>query len=103
MEDLIDDNNNYSNHNWINVQDPIKQMFLSLTKAIRSHSAGIRDLDKKLTGSISSSIRPEGIEKMIHEYMNLYCCSKADATAMIYKSQSDHSAMESKLNMVILN
>jgi hypothetical protein len=39
-DDLRDDS--------INVKEPIKQLFSSLTKAIRSQSSGIRDLDKRM-------------------------------------------------------
>jgi hypothetical protein len=42
MEELMEDNQ------WINIQDPVKQMITSITKAIRTQSAGIRDLDRKI-------------------------------------------------------
>ena len=42
MEDLMEDNQ------WYNIQDPIKQMITSITKAVRTQSAGIRDLDRKI-------------------------------------------------------
>jgi hypothetical protein len=42
MDELMED------HQWVNIQDPIKQMITSITKAIRTQSAGIRDLDRKI-------------------------------------------------------
>ncbi len=33
---------------WVNVQDPVRQMITSITKAVRTQSAGIRDLDRKI-------------------------------------------------------
>lgn len=47
MEDLMEDNQ------WYNIQDPIKQMITSITKAVRTQSAGIRDLDRKM-GTVES-------------------------------------------------
>ena len=41
LEDLLDD------LHWKNVQEPVKQMFLALSKAIRIQSAGLRDLDHR--------------------------------------------------------
>lgn len=43
---------------WINIQDPIKQMITSITKAVRTQSAGIRDLDRKIGLLLSSSSSP---------------------------------------------
>lgn len=45
----MDDNGlNNEDIQWINIQDPIKQMITSITKAVRTQSAGIRDLDRKI-------------------------------------------------------
>ena len=33
---------------WRNVQDPVKQMITAITKAVRTQSAGMKDLDKRL-------------------------------------------------------
>ena len=43
MEEGLNDENQ-----WVNIQDPIKQMITSITKAVRTQSAGIRDLDRKI-------------------------------------------------------
>jgi hypothetical protein len=42
MDELMEDNQ------WYNIQDPVKQMITSITKAVRTQSAGIRDLDRKI-------------------------------------------------------
>ena len=43
MDDALDD------VHWVNVQDPIKNMFLALSKAIRVQSISIRDLERRLS------------------------------------------------------
>lgn len=65
---------------WLNIQDPIKQMFLSLTKAIRTQAAGIRDLDRKCNDMISI----DAAERMVKDHFNT-CCTKQDATQLIYQ------------------
>ncbi len=34
---------------WANIQDPVRQMITAITKAVRTQSAGIKDLDRKLS------------------------------------------------------
>lgn len=48
---------------WINVQDPVRQMITSITKAVRTQSAGIRDLDRKI-GFLAST---DTVHAMISE------------------------------------
>ncbi len=88
------------NAHWVNVQDPIKQMFLSLTKALRVQAAGIRDLDRKYEGLVPIDMA----ERMIKEQINT-CCTKQDATQLIYQidtkaGEKDVAVLESKLSQV---
>jgi hypothetical protein len=48
---------------WVNVQDPVRQMITSITKAVRTQSAGIRDLDRKI-GFLAST---DAVHAMISE------------------------------------
>lgn len=82
---------------WVNVQDPIKQMFLSLTKAIRTQAAGIRDLDRRC----SEMIPFDAAERMIKDHVNT-CCTKQDATQLIYQidtkaTEKDVAVLDSRI------
>ena len=80
-DDVLDD------AHWVNVQDPIKQMFLSITKALRLQAASIRDLDHKCADLPSREYVSHQI-RAIQESM----CSKHDATQIIY--QLEHKATD---------
>lgn len=91
VDDSLDD------AHWANVQDPIKQMFLALTRAIRSQAAGIRDLDRKCADFMTKDMTTHFVEKSFDK-----ACSKQDATQIIYKVDSKASdksvaVLESKL------
>lgn len=94
VDDALDD------AHWVNVQDPIKQMFLAITKAIRSQSAGIRDLDRKCSEFVTN----ERANNLIQQSADK-CCSKQDATQIIYKidtkaSDKDLAVVDSRLDQV---
>jgi uncharacterized protein HemY len=95
-EDYLDD------AHWANVQDPIKQMFMALTKAIRNQAAGIRDLDRKCTEFVTHDRAKGMIAQSIDK-----TCSKQDATQLIYTmdtkaTQKEVAVLDSKLNQVII-
>jgi hypothetical protein len=95
VDDALDD------AHWANVQDPIKQMFLAITKAIRSQSAGIRDLDRKCSDFVTND-RANGLIQQAYDKS----CSKQDATQIIYKidtkaSEKDLVVVDSRLTQVI--
>ena len=85
---------------WKNVQDPIKSMFLALTKAVRSQAAGIRDLDKKYADCISRDTS----RRMLQDAFDIVC-SKHDATEMLLQidrkvNEKDVSILAAKLQQV---
>lgn len=67
QEDLVDD------IHWVNVQDPVRQMLTSISKAIRAQSSGIRELDKKTEFLVSRDLA----EKLILDGISK-CSSKHD-------------------------
>lgn len=77
VEDFLDDKH------WTNVQDPIKHMFLSLSKAIRIQSAGIRDLDSKCSNYVTIDSMKRYMKENIDQ-----TCSKQDATQLIYQLET---------------
>lgn len=94
MDDALDD------AHWVNVQDPIKQMFVAITKAIRAQATGIRDLDRKCSEFVTNERASSMIQKSIDK-----TCSKQDATQIIHKmdsfaSRTELAVMESKLAQV---
>jgi hypothetical protein len=86
-DDVLDD------MHWKNVQDPIKQMFLTLTKAIKVQAAGMRDLDRKC----NELIPYDAAERLIKERFDS-CCTKQDATQLIY--QIDTKAGDKELSVL---
>lgn len=93
-EDFLDDKH------WVNVQDPIKQMFLSLSKAIRVQGAGLRELDRKSSDYITTDV----LKRFLKEQNELHC-SKQDATQIIYQldtkaNEKDFHSLENKVNQV---
>jgi hypothetical protein len=85
---------------WMNVQDPIKQMFSSFSKALRIQGAGLRDLDTKC----SNYITLENCKKLLRDQFEM-TCSKADATQLIYQIENkanvkEFNALEDKMNQV---
>jgi hypothetical protein len=95
-DDILDD------LHWTNVQEPIRQMFLSITKAIRAQAAGIRDLDRKSTDFITN----ESAQRLVKDYCAL-CCSKKEATELIHQietrvSEKSFYSLESKLFQVFI-
>ena len=96
VDDILDD------AHWTNVQDPVRQMFSSLTKAIRTQSVGVRDLDRKIGYLISK-------EQVDHLMSNLEmrCCNKEDATDIMkhVDSKASHevvAGIDAKLSKVNL-
>lgn len=94
IDDSLDD------AHWVNVQDPIKQMFLALTKAIRAQAAGIRDLDRKCQDFVTHDRANMLIQQSFDK-----SCSKQDATQIMYKldtraGEKDVAVLDSRLSQV---
>jgi hypothetical protein len=94
VDDILD------NAHWANVQDPIKQMFLALSKALRVQAAGLRDLDRKCNEHLSQ----EQVGHMVRDAFE-QTCSKQDATQLIYEletkvSDKRYLQAEAKLDAV---
>lgn len=92
MDDLLDD------AHWRNVQDPVKQMFLSLSKALRVQAASIRDLDRKCSDHLTA----DQVAHIVRDKFD-QACSKQDATQLIYQldskvSDKAHAATNAKLS-----
>jgi hypothetical protein len=68
---VMEENSFNENSKWVNVQEPVKDMILAIAKSVRTQSAGIRDLDRKL----GQCILTEKCEKLIHEGVT-NCLSK---------------------------
>lgn len=83
VDDLMEDTH------WINVQDPIRQMFLAISKAIRVQAAGIRDLDTKCSNYVTHDLA----QRMTKEAFD-QACSKQDATQIIYQVESKAPAKD---------
>lgn len=60
VDDLIDESV------WVNVQDPVRQMITAITKAVRTQSAGIRDLDRKVNGLVTTDI----LDRVVHTHIS---------------------------------
>ncbi len=96
LEDIGDDGR------WMNVQDPIKGMFLALTKAVRSQAVGIRELDNKYNNLVSY----DNARRLIKDTFEL-CCSKQDATQMLFQidrrvEEKEFAMLESRFTQVTL-
>lgn len=76
-DDILDD------AHWVNVQDPIKQMFLSITKALRVQASSIRDLDRKCNDLATK----DQVQHQLH-VLQATVCSKQDATQIIYQLEN---------------
>ena len=63
VDDILDE------VHWTNVQDPVKQMFAALTKAVRTQSAGMRDIDRKIGYLISK----ESAEHLVEDIASRLC------------------------------
>lgn len=63
---------------WVNVQDPVRQMITAITKAVRSQSVSIRDMDRKLNNFTTKDALERKIEDVMKE-----TCSKKDANQII--------------------
>lgn len=83
MDDLMEDTH------WINVQDPIRQMFLAISKAIRVQASGIRDLDTKCSNYVTHDL----VQRMVKEAFD-QTCNKQDATQIIYQIESKAPAKD---------
>jgi len=59
VDDLVDESV------WVNVQDPVRQMITAITKAVRTQSAGIRDLDRKVSGLVTTDILDRVVQSNI--------------------------------------
>ena len=55
--------------NWQNVQDPVRQSLSALTKAIRTQSAGLLDLDRKLQAVVTH----DSVGQMVDEAVRDLC------------------------------
>lgn len=85
---------------WTNVQDPVRQMFTALTKAVRTQSAGIRDLDRK----VGHFVTKDSLDSVVSD-LRSKSCSKEDATDIMRHIETKASAdvvnnLDSKLNKV---
>jgi hypothetical protein len=86
---MIDDETNElfresEQRNWKNVQEPIRQMFLSLSKAIRIQAAGIRDLDRKMT---TEYVTNDSLKRVVSD-ISENTCSKEDGTQLIFQMET---------------
>ena len=86
-DDLVDESV------WINVQDPVRQMITAITKAVRTQSAGIRDLDRK----IATLSTKEHAERLVKDAVTA-TCSKNEASDII--REMDARSNELKSNYV---
>jgi hypothetical protein len=59
MEELLSNDENQ----WVNVQDPVKQMITGITKSVKVQAVGMRDLDKRM----SKCITKDNAEQLIAE------------------------------------
>lgn len=50
MEELLSKDDSQ----WVNVQDPVKQMITGITKSIKVQAVGLRDLDKRMAKYITT-------------------------------------------------
>lgn len=96
VDDILDD------AHWVNVQDPIKQMFLSITKALRVQASSIRELDRKCSDFVTRDF----VRNQVHSVEDTVC-SKQDATQIIYQlqqkvDQKEHTTLQTRYEQVIL-
>lgn len=49
MEELLSSDENQ----WVNVQDPVKQMITGITKSVKVQATGLRELDKRMSKCIT--------------------------------------------------
>ena len=64
---------------WVNVQDPVRQMITAITKAVRSQSVSIRDMDRKLNNFTTKDVMERTVEDVLRE-----TCSKSEANQMLH-------------------
>eukprot|EP01031_Cornospumella_fuschlensis_P051781 gene51781-63314_t len=83
VDDLLDD------AHWANVQDPIKQMFLSLSKAMRTQASAIRDLDRRC----SERTTADHVARLVQEELTRMV-SKQDAKELLFQIESKASSRE---------
>lgn len=96
VDDVLDD------IHWVNVQDPIKQMFLAITKSIRIQSVTIRDLERKTSEYCNENQIDYKINKAIDNV-----CTKDAATQILHQIDNkinikDYTHLENKFNQVCL-
>ena len=84
VDDLVDESV------WINVQDPVRQMITAITKAVRTQSAGIRDLDRK----ISTLSTKEHAERLVKDAVSS-SCSKSEASDIIREMDARSNELKS--------
>lgn len=94
MEDGLDQ------MNWQMMQDPVKQIFLSFSKALRVQAASLREVDRKCAALLSA----DQVGRLIRESFD-QACSKQDATQLIYQleakvDQKDFTDLEDKVERV---
>jgi hypothetical protein len=97
VDDILDD------AHWVNVQDPIKQMFLSITKALRVQASSLRELDRKCSDFVSKDF----VRHQVHT-VEEGVCSKQDATQIIYQlqqkvDQKEYIALQTRYELVVQN
>ena len=59
MEELLSSDESQ----WVNVQDPVKQMMTGIAKSVKVQATGLRDLDKQ----VSKCITKEKAERLVAE------------------------------------
>lgn len=52
---------------WTNVQDPVKQMITAITKAVRTQSAGIKDLDRRLSDTATVDLVDQRLDAVMQQ------------------------------------
>eukprot|EP00981_Chlorochromonas_danica_P004287 scaffold865_cov160-Ochromonas_danica.AAC.6 len=95
MEDGLDQ------MNWQMMQDPMKQIFLSFSKALRVQAASLREVDRKCAALLS----PDQVGRLIRESFD-QVCTKQDATQLIYQleakvDQKDFNDLEDKVELML--
>ena len=85
------------NLNRANNQDPVKQMFTTITKALRTQSIGIRDLSRKCDENLSK----HAFENALADISNKYCRKeKVSDINVKLNEKSDQTYVISELDKV---
>ena len=88
---------------WINVQDPIRNIILGIIKSVRSQANSLRDVDRR----IGEYLRKNELEKIVHEE-SLKFPSKIEFASLSGKVQTkatqiQYDELGSKIEQVIIH